>query len=46
MVLRKGGDVGRCGGSGEMVEVLFSKIKKWSEVLRRGERWRGCYDKG
>jgi len=45
IVLRKGGDVGRRGESGEMVAVYFSKIKKWFEVLRRGTIWRGCYDK-
>jgi hypothetical protein len=45
IVLRKGGDVGRRGRSGEMVAVKFSKIKMWSEVLRRRMMWRGCYDK-
>ena len=45
IVLRKGGDVGRRGGSGERVAVKLSKIKKWSEVLRRRAMWRGCYDK-
>ena len=33
IVLRKDGDVGRRGESGEMVAVKFSKIEKWSEVL-------------
>jgi len=28
IVLRKGGDVGRCGESGERVAVKFSKMKK------------------
>jgi len=45
ILLRKDGDVGRRGGSGEKVAVEFSKIKKWSEVLRREVRWRDCYDK-
>jgi hypothetical protein len=44
-VLRKGGDVGRRGGSGERVAIYFRKIKEWSEVLRRQAMWRGCYDK-
>jgi hypothetical protein len=46
IVLRKGGDGGRRGGSGEMVAVLFRTIRKWSEVLRRRMMWRGSYDNG
>jgi hypothetical protein len=45
IVLRKGGAVGRCGGRGKMVEVYFSTIRKYSEVLRRQTMWSGCYDK-
>jgi len=44
-VLRKGGDVGRRGGSGEMVAVWFCTIRKWIEMLRRRMMWRGCIDK-
>jgi hypothetical protein len=45
MVLRKGGDVRRRGGSGEMMAGLFSTMWKWSEVLRCRTMWLGCIDK-
>jgi hypothetical protein len=28
-----------------MVSEYCITIRKWSEVLRRRARWRGCYDK-
>jgi hypothetical protein len=33
IVLQKGGQVRRRGGSGRMVAVQFGTIRKWSEVL-------------
>jgi hypothetical protein len=33
IVLQENRDVGRPGGSGEMVVEYFSMIMKWSEVL-------------
>jgi hypothetical protein len=45
IVLRKGGDDGRCGRSGQMVAVSFSTIRMWAEVLRSRMMWRGCVDK-
>ena len=33
-----------CGCWGKVV-VSFVMIRKWSEVLRRRMRWRGCIDK-
>jgi hypothetical protein len=44
-VLQKGMDDSIRGGSGEMVAVSFSTVRKWSEVLRARMMCRGCYDK-
>jgi len=44
-VLQNGREVGRCGGSGEMVAVLFRKRRMWTKVLRCRMMWRGCRDK-
>jgi len=45
IVLRKGRDVGRLRGSGEMVLVEFSIIRNWSAVLQCWEMWSGCIEK-
>jgi hypothetical protein len=45
-VLRKDGDVGGRGESGEMLAGLFGVIRKWSEVLQRRTMWHGCTDRG
>jgi len=45
IVLWKGGDVERRGGSGKMVAVQFVTIRKWVEVLRCRTMWPDCIDK-
>jgi len=45
VVLRKDGDVGRCGYRGLVVEMKFVMIRKWFEVLRCQVMWRGFVDK-
>jgi len=42
IVVRRGKEVGRCGGYGEIVWVQLGMIRNWFEVLQRREMWCGC----